>query len=154
MRRDNNKKSEKVIDGKDLKIGIAVAEFNWDITSKMLKGALDVLEKNRVKKDGVEIIKVPGSLEVPLACQKLVQKEKFDALIALGCVIQGDTDHHIHVGRESYRGTMDVMLKFSIPIGFGIITAHNFDQAKARSIRENNVGAEAAEAVLKVLNIK
>jgi len=154
MQRKNNKKIKKIIDGSDLRIRIVAAEFNWDIVGNMLKRALKTLKENGVKDENVKIIKVPGSFEIPLACQKLAQEEKFDALVVLGCVIKGETGHYYYVAGESSRGVMEVMLKFSLPIGFGIITTENLEQAVERSSGESNKGKEAAEAALKMLNMK
>ncbi len=147
-----NQKVEKVIDGSRLKIAIVVSRFNEDITGKMLNGAVEALEKNKVKKNNIKIIWVPGSFEIPLTCQKLAMTKKYHALVALGCVIKGETDHYYFVAGESIRGIMEVMLKFNIPIGMGIITTNNLKQARERSGAKNNKGAEAASAVLEMLN--
>jgi len=152
MQRNKNNK-QTVIDGKNLKIAIAVSKFNQDITKKMLEGALAVLKLNKIKKNNINIIWVPGSFEIPLACQKLARSKKFDGLIALGCVIKGETDHYYYIAGEASRGIMDVMLKFNIPIGFGIITTNNLKQAQARSHGKSNKGAEAAQAVLEMIKI-
>ncbi len=143
-----NKANEKLIDGSKLKIAIVVAKFNADITEKMLQGALEVLRINKVKKNNIEIVWVPGAYEIPLACQKLAQKKKYDGLVAIGCVIKGDTDHYYYISQEVSRGIMDVMLKFSLPIGFGVITVNNLKQAKDRANEKCNKGKEATEAVL------
>lgn len=153
MIRKNSGNDEVIIDGKKLKIGIVAAEFNWDIIGNMLEASLEVLKKNKVKEKNIKIIKVPGAFEIPLACQKLAQKNKFDALIVLGCVIKGETGHYYYVAGESSRGVMDVMLKFSLPIGFGIITTDNLAQAKKRSSGCENKGIAAAKAALKMLSL-
>ena len=139
---------QKTIDGSKLKITIVVSSFNEDITSAMLKGAVETLEKSNLKKKNIKIVWVPWSFEIPLACQKLAQTKKYDGLIALGCVIKGDTDHHYYIANESIHGVMDVMLKNNLRIGMGIITTNNLKQAQDRSGKINNKGTEAAEAVL------
>ncbi|PIU77854.1 MAG: 6,7-dimethyl-8-ribityllumazine synthase [Candidatus Moranbacteria bacterium CG_4_10_14_3_um_filter_44_15] len=145
----NAKKGKlKVINRAKLKIGIVVSQFNEGITGKMIEGALDVLIKNKVKKSNIKIVRVPGSFEIPIACQRLAQMEKYDALIALGCVIKGETDHFYYIAGEASRGIMNVMLKFDIPIGFGVITTNNLKQAQARSRGRHDKGREAAEAAL------
>ena len=144
-------KAEK-IDGSKLKIGIVVSRFNENITGKMLEGALDVLKENKVKEKNIKIIRVPGSFEIPLACQKLAKTRKFDALVAIGCVIKGETDHYYYICNEASRGVMDVMLKFDIPIGFGVLTCNNLKQAQVRSRGKENKGREAAEAALSMIN--
>lgn len=146
-----NKKEEKMIDGSKLKIAIVVANFNSDITGRMLEGALEVLQKNKVKKNNIEVVEVPGAYEIPLSCQRLAKSKKFDAIVALGCVIKGETDHYYFISREVSRGIMEVSLNFSLPIGFGVITTNNLRQAKDRSVGKNNKGKEATEAALEMI---
>ena len=149
-----NKLKKQISNGSKLKIGVVVSKFNSDITEKMLAGALKVLEKNKVKKENIKVVRVPGSFEIPLVCLRLAKAKKYDALIALGCVIKGETDHYYYISGETSRGIMDVMLKYDIPIGFGVITVNNLKQARARSGAKNNKGAEAAEAVLEMVKLK
>ncbi len=149
MQRKRNYRSE-ITDGSKLKIAVVVSKFNSDITGGMLQGALETLEKNKIKKNNIEIIQAPGAFEIPLTCQKLARTKKFDALIALGCVIKGGTDHYYFVSGETARGIMDVMLKYGIPIGFGVITTNNLKQAQVRSRGKGNKGIEAAQAVLEM----
>ena len=149
QRKKENKK--KNIDASKFKIAIVVASFNEDITGKMLKGAKETLNQNKVKIGNIKITKVPGSFEIPLACQRLAQEKKYDGIVAIGCVIKGETDHYYYIANEVSRGIMDVMLNFSIPIGFGVITTNNLKQAKDRSSAKSNKGSEAAEAVLEMI---
>jgi 6,7-dimethyl-8-ribityllumazine synthase len=142
---------EKKLDGSRLKIALVVSKFNSDITEKMLAGALQTLEENSVPKKSIEIVWVPGAFEIPLACQRLANKKKFDGIVTLGCVIKGDTDHFYYISSEASHGIMRVMLDFSIPIGFGIITTKNLKQAQERSDLKNNKGSEASQAVLEML---
>lgn len=145
---------EKKINGSRYKIAIVIAEFNPDITEQMFLGAKKTLLINKVKENNIKIIMVPGAFEIPIACQKLAMQKKYDAIIVLGCVIKGDTDHYYYVAGESSRGVMDVMLKFNIPIGFGIITTNNLKQAKDRSSSSDNKGSDAALAALEMLDLK
>jgi 6,7-dimethyl-8-ribityllumazine synthase len=147
------KLNKKIIDGSKLKIGIVVSKFNSDITEKMLTGALEVLEKNKVKKENIKIVRVPGAFEISLACLRLAKTKKYNALSALGCIIRGETEHHHYLSLEVSRGIMEVMLKYNIPIGFGVITVNNLKQARDRSGEKNNKGAEAAEAGLGMVKI-
>jgi len=153
MIRKANKNNKEIINGSNLKIGIVVSRFNSDITEKMLKGALEVLGRNKIKKGNIKIVRVPGSFEISLACQKLAKSKKYGALVAIGCVIKGETDHYHYVAGEAARGVREVMLKYSIPIGFGIITTNNLKQAKTRSIGRGNKGEEAAKAALEMTGI-
>lgn len=152
MQRENKEEKTK-INGEKWKIAIVVSRFNRDITSRMLEGAMEVLKNNNVKIKNVEVIWVPGSFELPLACQKLAYSKKYNGIVTIGCVIKGETDHYYHVANESSRGIMDVMLNYSIPVGFGVITTNNIEQAIARSYGESNKGAEAAQAVLEMLSV-
>jgi 6,7-dimethyl-8-ribityllumazine synthase len=147
MRRDR-KPIGKITDGQKLKIGIIVSRFNDDITKKMLTGALDCLKENNVKDENIKTVWVPGSFEIPLACERLAASKKYDALVTLGCVIKGETDHNYFISLEVSRGIMGTMLKYSLPIGFGIVTTNNLKQAQERSTVKNNKGREAAEAAL------
>jgi len=148
-----NAKKGKVekFDGSKLKIGIVVSQFNSNITKPMLEGALETLSKNKVKRENIKTVWVPGSFEIPLACQRLAKTKKYDALIAIGCVIKGETDHFYYICDEASRGIMDVILKFGIPIGFGVLTVGNLKQAQARSRGKENKGREAAEAALAMI---
>ncbi len=150
----NNKTTSNLINGNKFKIAVIVSKFNADITGKMLKGALETLKKNKVKEGNIQVVWVPGAFEISLACQRLAQKKNYDALIALGCVIRGETDHYYYISSESVRGVMEVMLKFNLPIGLGIITTNNLKQAQARCGKNNNKGSEAAQAVLEMLNVR
>ena len=142
----------KKIDGSKLKIGIVVSKFNDNITKPMFDGSLETLKENKVKVENIKTVWVPGSFEIPLACQRLAETKKFDALVAIGCVIKGETDHFYYICNEVSRGTMDVMLKFDIPIGFGVLTTQNLKQARVRSRGKENKGREAAEAALMMIN--
>lgn len=143
----------KKIDGSKLKIGVIVSQFNNNITEPMLEGALETLAENKVKKENIDVVWVPGSFEIPLACQRLAQTKKYDTLVAIGCVIKGETDHFYYICNEASRGVMDVMLKYDIPIGFGVLTTQNLKQAEVRSRGKENKGREAAEAALAMVKI-
>lgn len=152
MQRKNNTVKEKKINGSKYRIAIVVAEFNSDITEGMLKGALDTLDKNQVKENNIDIVWVPGGFEIPLACQKIARsRKKCDAILALGCVIRGDTDHYVYIANEATRGVMDVMLKYNIPIANAILTVNNVKQAKLRAGKENK-GKDAALAALSMIS--
>ena len=141
-----------MVNGRRYHIGIAVADFNADITGKLLAGALAALTNAGVQKNDIRVVHVPGSFELPLACQKLAKTGKYDALVALGCVIKGETDHYHYVAGEASRGVMDVMLKFDIPIGFGILTTNTLEQAIARSGKKIDAGGSAAKAALRMVS--
>mgnify|MGYP000515947362 CR=1 FL=1 len=137
-------------------IAIITAPFYKEINDGLYQGAVEALEAAGVT---YERFDVPGALEVPLACQMVAESGNFNAVIALGCVIRGETAHFDHVCEQSARGIMDVSLNYGMPIGNGIITVENGDQAKARSAidgssAKENKGREAAEAALALLRLK
>lgn len=152
MQRAENKNHKKQsVDLRKHRIGIVVSEFNSDITEKLLGGAVGFLKERGIKEGNLEIVRVPGSFEIPLMCQRLARTKKFSGLIALGAVIKGDTDHYYYIAGEASRGVMSVMLSESMPIGFGVITVLNLKQAKARSSFGSNKGVEAAEALVQMI---
>lgn len=136
------------MNGSKLKIGIVVSRFNNNITESMLEGALETLKESRVRRENIATIWVPGSFEIPLACQRLAKTKRYDALVAIGCVIKGETDHYYYIANVATDGIMKVVLDYNIPIGFGVITTNNLKQAQARSRGKHNKGREAAEAAL------
>lgn len=133
-------------------IAIVTAPFYEHIVSGLFNGAKDKIDQAGFV---YERIDVAGALEIPLACQLLAQSGKYQAIVALGAVIRGETPHFDHVCEQSSRGILDVSLKLNIPIGNGIITIENEQQALARSGDDKkNKGAEAAEAAIGLLKLK
>lgn len=136
--------------GSRLRIGIVASEYHSEIMKRLLNGALDVLAKCKVKKGNIRVMRIPGSFEVPLGCLMLLKKNKLDALVALGCIVKGETDHHFHMASAVSKGIMDLSLTRGVPIGFGIITANTHAQAEARSKGEMNRGRDAALAAVRM----
>jgi 6,7-dimethyl-8-ribityllumazine synthase len=152
MQREKEIKNKKLeINNKNAKIALVVSEYNSDITFAMREGAIEELKFHGVKVSNIHIINVPGAFELPLICQRLAKTKKYKGIVAIGCVIKGDTDHYYQISNESTRGIMDVMLKFNIPITNAILTVNNLEQAKIRSTGATNKGIEAALALLKTL---
>lgn len=151
MQRKNYDKKEILPDGSKLRVGVVVSEFNADITESMLKGALETLAETGVKKSNIAVMRVPGSFEVPYGCLKLLKAKKPDAIVALGCIIKGETDHDKYIASAVSQGIMDITLNYGIPVAFGIITTNNLKQAKIRSTGKTNKGREAAIAALKMV---
>lgn len=134
-----------------MKIATVASKFNETITENLVKGALKALKANDVK--DVPVYWVPGAFELPLACKLLI--EKFDALVAVGAVIKGETPHFDYVCRVAGLGIADLSSDCEKPIGFGVITANTVDQAVARSMdNENNFGYRAALASVEMLKLK
>ena len=137
-------------DGRGRRVGIVVSRFNGEIGDGLLAGALRALAEAGVADDDVLVVRVPGALETPLALQRLAQGGDHDALVALGAVIRGETYHFEIVSNESAAGVSSVMLEFGIPVGNGILTCENDEQALARMDAK---GYEAAMAALELANL-
>lgn len=150
MRENNRKKRNSFPDGSKLKIGVVVSGFHEDITGRMLDGARAALATCKVKKENIRIMRVPGSFEIPYGCLMLLEGKKYDALVALGCIIKGETNHDYYIASAVSQGIMDIMLRHRVPIGFGVITANNLKQANARSTGKTNKGSEAALAAVEM----
>lgn len=137
------------------KIAIVVSRFNSFINEHLVSGALDVLSRvGQVSDDNITLVRVPGAIEIPLAVKKAAKSGKFDAIIALGCVIRGDTYHFEVVANESSKGLAHIMLEEEIPVAFGVLTTDTIEQAVQRAgSKAGNKGAEAATAALEMINV-
>jgi 6,7-dimethyl-8-ribityllumazine synthase len=133
-----------------LRVGIVMARFNRDIGEGLLSGCKAELTKLGVADENVTLATVPGALEIPLVLQTMAQSGKFDALVALGAVIRGETYHFEIVSNESARGVTDVQLNTGIPIANGVLTTENDDQALVRMVQK---GGEAAQAAIEMANL-
>ncbi len=143
-------KSYKYLNGRKLKAGIVVARWNSEITQGLLESALATLKKCNLSDKNIRVISVAGSVEIPFALHKLAQSRKHNFLIALGCVIRGDTPHFDYVCKMAQEGILKVMLEDNIPVGFGVLTTDNIKQARVRM----HVGGEAALATLELSLLK
>ena len=137
-------------DGDGLAVGIVLARFNPEVGEGLLAGALRALKEAGVANGNITVASVPGALEVPLALQQLAQTDDFDALVALGAVIRGETYHFEIVANESASGISSVALEFGIPIGNGILTCDTDAQALARMDQK---GFDAAQAAIEIVNL-
>lgn len=140
--------------GSNLKVGIVVGRFNEFITSKLLGGAQDALKRHGVNPEDVDVIWVPGAFEIPFAAKKLIQRNKYDAIITLGTVIRGSTPHFDYVCSEVAKGVSNLNLNYDIPVIFGVITTENIEQAVERAgTKAGNKGWEAAQAAIEMANL-
>jgi 6,7-dimethyl-8-ribityllumazine synthase len=137
-------------DGAGRRVAIVVSRFNAEIGDGLLGGALRALAEAGVAVGDILVVSVPGALETPLALQRLAQDGDYDALVALGAVVRGETYHFEIVSNESAAGVSSVMLEFGIPIGNGILTCETDAQALARM---DTKGYEAAQAALELANL-
>ncbi len=132
-----------------IRFGVVVSNFNADITGPMLKGALRALKAAGVKDSRVTVLRVPGSYEIPYGCLTLIYK-KCKVIVALGCIIKGETEHDRYIASAVSVGLMQLSLEHRVPIAFGILTTSTLKQARVRSRGANNKGTEAARAALQM----
>ncbi|PIE41187.1 MAG: 6,7-dimethyl-8-ribityllumazine synthase [Gammaproteobacteria bacterium] len=133
---------------------IVVGRFNSFVVESLLQGAIDTLVRHGVSENDIEVVRVPGAYELPLAVKKVATSRKPDAIIALGAVIRGGTPHFDFVAGECSKGVASVSLETDIPIAFGVITTDTIEQAIERSgTKAGNKGAEAALTVLEMVSL-
>ncbi len=128
------------LNGKNIKVGIALARWNTEITNSLMEGCLTALKEAGVPSKNFYVVPVPGSFELPLAAQHLFKKEKVDVVIALGCLIKGETMHFEYIADAMTNGLMRVSLDTGKPVVFGVLTCLTEKQAIARSTGKNNHG--------------
>ncbi|MBT3383945.1 MAG: 6,7-dimethyl-8-ribityllumazine synthase [Prolixibacteraceae bacterium] len=138
-----------------MQFGIVVAEWNFDITSALANGAISTLKKHGAQENNILLKYVPGSFELPLGAQYFAEMENVDAVILLGCVIQGETRHFDYICQGVTKGTVDLNLKYNKPFVFGILTTNNEQQAIDRAGgKHGNKGDEAAVTAIKMVHLK
>ncbi len=142
-------------DGADFKIGIVVSEWNENITNNLLEGALSIFKENGVSDENMTIQYVPGTFELPLGAQTLLEHGLYDGVIVIGAVIQGETKHFDYVCSGATKGIMDVMLNYHTPISFCVLTDNNIQQSIDRSGgKHGNKGIECAVSLLKMIDVQ
>jgi 6,7-dimethyl-8-ribityllumazine synthase len=137
-----------------LRFGVAVAEFNDFVTHRLLEGALEGFSDSGVESKQLEIVKVPGSFELPIAAKKMAAAGRFDALICIGCVIRGETSHYDYVCSETARGIQLAQLDSGVPVGFCVLTCDTKEQALARAGgKDTNKGYAAAIGAIEMARL-
>lgn len=137
-----------------MRIAIIVSQFNESITSKLLEGASDCLLRHGCRAENIEIIKVPGAFEIPVTADRIAAKSKFNAIICLGAVIRGATPHFEYISSAASNGILQVSLKYSVPVAFGVLTTDTVEQAIERSgIKSGNKGWEAALSAIEMADL-
>ena len=143
------------VDGQGRRVAVVVARFNREVTDKLCEGAFKKLLDCGVHAEAIEVFEVPGAFELPLACKLATDSGRFDALVALGAVIRGDTDHYVYVCAETSRGIAELQLRTRVPIGFGLLTCDTPEQAMARAGGSaGNKGEDAALAALEMCALR
>jgi len=137
-----------------LRFGIVASRFNDFIVDRLLGAAIDTLTKHGVTPTDIEVVRVPGAFETPLVIKRLAATRRFNALIALGCVIRGATPHFDYVAGEASRGIAQLSLAHDVPIGFGVLTVDTIEQAIERAgTKGGNKGADAALAAIQMATL-
>jgi len=140
--------------GKGRSVGIVCSRFNVEVTSKLLHGAVEALAKAGVDVDGIVVVHVPGAVELPLAARRLARSKDLDAIVALGAVIRGDTDHYDYVCSTAQQGLLQVGLEEDLPVMFGVLTCDTDEQALARAGgAHGNKGADVALDALRMADV-
>ena len=140
--------------GKGLRIGIVAGRFNEFITSKLVGGAVNVLKRNDVNDEDIDIAWVPGAFEIPLITKKMAESKKYDAILTLGAVIKGATPHFDYVCAEVSKGVAQISLQTGLPVMFGVLTTNNIEEAIERAgTKAGNKGADVAFGALEMIDL-
>ena len=150
--------AHKIIEGdlsaKGLRFAIIVGRFNSFVTDRLLAGALDALTRSGCSEENIEIVKVPGSWEMPVVARELARAKKYDAIVALGAVIRGDTPHFDYVAGEAARGLAQAASETGVPVAFGVLTTNTVEQAVDRAgLKSGNKGFDAAMSAIEMANL-
>ncbi len=141
-----------VVDG--ARFGLVVGRWNSFVVEHLVEGAVDCLKRHGANADNLEIVRVPGAMEIPLATKAMAASKKYDAIIALGAVIRGGTPHFEYVSNECTKGMASVSLEFNVPVAFGVLTVDTIEQAIERSgTKAGNKGEEAALSAIEMVNL-
>ena len=148
----------KVIEGelqaRDLRFALIAARFNDFVVEPLLRGALDALKRHGVTEKQIDIVRVPGAFDIPIVARKLAQSQRYAALVALGCVIRGQTPHFDYVAGECAGGIARIALETGVPVAFGVLTTDTVEQAVDRAGgKAGNKGADAALVAIEMANL-
>lgn len=142
------------LSAKDFSFGIVVSRFNDFISQKLLDGALDCLARHEAEELKIDVIKVPGSFEIPVVADKMAASGKYSAVICLGAVIRGNTPHFDYVASEVSKGVAQTSLKYGMPVVFGVLTTDTIEQAIERAgTKSGNKGWDAALSAIEMANL-
>jgi 6,7-dimethyl-8-ribityllumazine synthase len=150
----SSKVTEGQLSSKGLRFAIVVARFNSFITEQLLAGALDALARTGCAESDIEIVKVPGSWEMPVVARELAERKRHDAIICLGAVIRGDTPHFDYVAGEAAKGLGQVAAQTGVPVAFGVLTCNTLEQAIDRAgAKGGNKGFDAAMTAVEMADL-
>ena len=141
-------------DARDLKLAVIVARFNSFITERLLEGAMDAFVRSGGSRDNVQLVRVPGSWEMPVVAAELARQKKYDAIVCLGAVIRGDTPHFDYVAGNAASGLAHIPPETGVPIAFGVLTTNTVDQAIDRAgAKSGNKGFDAVMTAIEMANL-
>lgn len=148
----------KIIEGKlnakGMKFALVCSRFNSFLTDKLIEGALDCLKRHEVEEDSLILVRTPGAYELPFVSAKLANSKKYDAIIALGVIIRGDTPHFDFVATQAAKGIAQASFESGVPVAFGIVTADNLEQAIERcGVKHGNKGFDAAMTAIEMAGL-
>jgi 6,7-dimethyl-8-ribityllumazine synthase len=142
------------LSAKGLKIALVASRFNDIIVDRLISGSVDYLCRHGLEPKGITLVRIPGAFELPLVCRKLAKSGKYDGIVALGAVIRGATPHFDFVANEATKGLAHISLETGVPIGFGLLTTENIEQAVERAgSKAGNKGVDAAAAMLETIRV-
>jgi len=145
---------EGTLEGAGASVGIVVSRFNDFLNARLLEGALDCLARHGVADGDIDVCRVPGAFEIPLAAKKMAASGKYGAVICLGSVIRGATSHYQHIAAEVTKGVAQAMMETGVPISFGVITVETIEQGIERAgTKSGNKGWDAALAAIEMINL-
>ena len=154
----NQQRTEAVegdLNSEGMRFAIVVSRWNSFITERLLQGALDALRRTGCRKEDITVVRVPGSFEIPSQARTLAESAKFDAIITLGCLIRGETDHYEHIATEVTRGIGQSAQETGVPHTYGVLTCENLEQALDRAgLKSGNKGFEAAISAVEMVSLK
>ena len=154
MANDQFKVTEGDLIVRDLRFALVVSRFNDFVVDPLVRGAVDALKRHGATEKQIEIVRVPGAFDIPVVARKLAQSRRYEALVALGAVIRGQTPHFDYVAGECASGLARIALETGVPIGFGVLTTDTVEQAVDRAGgKAGNKGADAALAALEMANL-
>jgi 6,7-dimethyl-8-ribityllumazine synthase len=137
-----------------LRFAVLVSRFNSFITDRLLDGAMDALQRSGAAVGDIDVVRVPGAFEIPVAAKHLADSGRYDAVVCLGTVIRGDTTHFEHISNEASKGVAAAALESGVPIAFGILTVENLEQAVDRAgLKSGNKGFEAGMTAIEMANL-
>lgn len=145
---------EGALDSKGLKFAIVVSRFNSFVTERLLSGALDALSRTGCAEDDIDIVRVPGSWELPVAVKAVAARKRHDAIICLSVVIRGDTPHFDYIAAEAAKGLGQISMEFTVPVAFGVLTTNTLEQAIDRAgAKSGNKGFDAAMSAIETASL-